>query len=99
MQLTQQSLKKIRRLGQVDPKRYRGAAAYAEPFIEPDESEMERNLLPGAGQGARPTRVALKHGSEFQSGCVGSVGGLGLLVAIALGSMMARPGRGCIQRI
>ena len=89
MQLTQQSLKKIRRLGQVDPKRYRGAAAYAEPFIEPDESEMERNLLPGPVKGlAQP---ALPSSVEVSSkvAAFGSVGGLGLLVAIALGSMIA----------
>ena len=89
MQLTQQSLKKIRRLGQVGPKRYRGAAAYAEPFIEPDESEMERNLLPGPVKGlAQP---ALPSSVEVSSkvAAFGSVGGLGLLVAIALGSMIA----------
>ena len=89
MQLTQKSLKKIRRLGQTDPKRYRGAAAYAEPFIEPDESEMERKPRAGAGQGPRPAAVALQRGGELQSGGVWFRGGLGLLVAIALGSMMA----------
>ncbi|MFL3665516.1 MAG: ankyrin repeat domain-containing protein, partial [Verrucomicrobiota bacterium] len=89
MQLTQQSLKKIRRLGQVNPKRYRGAAAYAEPFIEPDESEMERNLLPGPVKGlAQPTLPSSVEASS-KVAAFGSVGGLGLLVAIALGSMIA----------
>ena len=89
MQLTQQSLKKIRRLGQVDPNRYRGAAAYAEPFIEPDESEMERNLLPGPVKGlAQPTLPSSVEASS-KVAAFGSVGGLGLLVAIAIGSMIA----------
>ena len=89
MQLTQQSLKKIRRLGQVDPKRYRGAAAYAEPFIEPDESEMERNLLPGPVKGLVPPALPSSMEVSSKVAAFGSVGGLGLLVAIALGSMMA----------
>ena len=89
MQLTQQSLKKIRRLGQVDPKRYRGAAVYAEPFIEPNESEMERNLLPGPVKGlAQPTLPSSVEASS-KVAAFGSVGGLGLLVAIAIGSMIA----------
>ena len=89
MQLTQQSLKKIRRLGQVDPKRYRGAAAYAEPFIEPDESEMERNLLPGPVKGLVPPALPSSMEVSSKVAAFGSVGGLGLLVSIALGSMMA----------
>ena len=89
MQLTQQSLKKIRRLGQVDPKRYRGAAAYAEPFIEPDESEMERNLLPGPVKGLAQPALPSSVEASSKVAAFGSVGGLGLLVAIALGSMIA----------
>ncbi|MDE2643236.1 MAG: ankyrin repeat domain-containing protein [Verrucomicrobiota bacterium] len=89
MQLTQQSLKKIRRLGQVDPKRYRGAAAYAEPFIEPDESEMERNLLPGPVKGLVPPALPSSVEVSSKVAAFGSVGGLGLLVAIALASMIA----------
>jgi len=89
MQLTQQSLKKIRRLGQVDPKRYRGAAAYAEPFIEPDESQMEKSLPPGPVKGLvnPPLPPSIEVASKVAA--FGSGGGLGLLVAIALGSMMA----------
>ncbi|MBT6790409.1 MAG: ankyrin repeat domain-containing protein [Verrucomicrobia bacterium] len=89
MQLTQQSLKKIRRLGQVDPKRYRGAAAYAEPFIEPDESQMEKSLPPGPVKGLvnPPLPSSVEVASKVAA--FGSEGGLGLLVAIALGSMMA----------
>ncbi|HIL73330.1 MAG TPA: hypothetical protein EYG44_03800 [Verrucomicrobia bacterium] len=89
MQLTQQSLKKIRRLGQVDPKRYRGAAAYAEPFIEPDESKMEKSLPPGPVKGLvnPPLPSSVEVASKVAA--FGSGGGLGLLVAIALGSMMA----------
>lgn len=89
MQLTQQSLKKIRRLGQVDPKRYRGAAAYAEPFIEPDESQMEKSLPPGPVKGLvnPPLPSTVEVASKVAA--FGSGGGIGLLVAIALGSMMA----------
>jgi len=89
MQLTQQSLKKIRRLGQVDPKRYRGAAAYAEPFIEPDESQMEKSLPPGPVKGLvnPPLPSSVEVASKVAA--FGSGGGLGLLVAIALGSMIA----------
>ena len=89
MQLTQQSLKKIRRLGQVDPNRYRGAAVYAEPFIEPDESEMERNLLPGPVKGLAQPALPSSVEASSKVAAFGSVGGLGLLVAIALGSMIA----------
>jgi len=89
MQLTQQSLKKIRRLGQVDPKRYRGAAAYAEPFIEPDESEMEESLPPGPVKGLIPPQLPSSVEVTSKVAAFGSAGGLGLLVAIALGSMMA----------
>mgnify|MGYP000013972725 CR=1 FL=1 len=89
MQLTQQSLKKIRRLGQTDPKRYRGAAAYAEPFIEPDESEMEENLAPGPVKGLIPPQLPDSVEVTSKVAAFVSAGGLGLLVAIALGSMMA----------
>ena len=89
MQLTQQSLKKIRRLGQTDPKRYRGAAAYAEPCIEPDESEMEENLAPGPVKGLIPPQLPSSVEVTSKVAAFVSAGGLGLLVAIALGSMMA----------
>ena len=90
MQLTQQSLKKIKRLGEADPERYEGAVEFATPFIEPDESKMERNLLPGPVKGLveppLPSRVKVP---SNKVAAFGSVGGIGLLVAIALGSMMA----------
>jgi len=89
MQLTQQSLKKIRRLGEVDPKRYRGAAAYAEPFIEPNESEMERNLLPGPVKGLSTPQLPDSVEVTSKVAAFSSAGGLGLLLGIALGSMMA----------
>jgi hypothetical protein len=89
MQLTQQSLKKIRRLGQVDPKRYRGAAAYAEPFIEPDESQMEKSLPPGPVKGLVNPLLPSSVEVASKVAAFGSGGGLGLLVAIAIGSMMA----------
>jgi hypothetical protein len=89
MQLTQQSLKKIRRLGQVDPKRYRGAAAYAEPFIEPDESQMEKSLPPGPVKGLVNPPLPSSVEVTSKVAAFGSGGGIGLLVAIALGSMMA----------
>ena len=89
MQLTQQSLKKIKRLGQVDPERYKGAAEFANPFIEPDESKMERNLLPGPVKGLAEPMLPSRVEVPSKLAAFGSVGGLGLLVAIALGSMMA----------
>ena len=89
MQLTQQSLKKIRRLGQTDPKRYRGAAAYAEPFIEPDESEMEESLPPGPVKGLVEPEVPSSVQVTSKMAAYGSGGGIGLLVAIAIGSMVA----------
>ncbi|MBT7910255.1 MAG: ankyrin repeat domain-containing protein [Verrucomicrobia bacterium] len=89
MQLTQQSLKKIRRLGQVDPKRYRGAAAYAEPFIEPDESQMEKSLPSGPVKGLVNPPLPSSVEVTSKVAAFGSGGGIGLLVAIALGSMMA----------
>jgi hypothetical protein len=89
MQLTQKSLKKIRRLGQTDPKRYRGAAAYADPFIEPDESQMEKSLPPGPVKGLVNPPLPSSVEVTSKVAAFGSGGGLGLLVAIALGSMMA----------
>ena len=89
MQLTQQSLKKIRRLGETDPKRYKGAAEFAEPFIEPDESEMERNLPPGPVKGLVEPEVPSSVQVTSKMAAYGSGGGIGLLVAIAIGSMMA----------
>ena len=89
MELTQESLKKIRRLGQTDPKRYRGAAAFAEPFIEPDESQMERNLPPGPVRGLVEPKVPSSVPVASKMAAYGSGGGIGLLVAIAIGSMVA----------
>ena len=89
MQLTQQSLKKIRRLGKTNPKRYKGAAEFAEPFIEPDESEMEKSDPPGPVKGLIPPQLPASVEATSKVAAFGSVGGLGLLVAIALGSMVA----------
>jgi len=89
MELTQQSLKKIRRLGKADPVRYKGAADYAEPFIEPDESQMERNLPPGPVRGLVEPKVPSSVPVASKMAAYGSGGGIGLLVAIAIGSMVA----------
>ena len=89
MELTQESLKKIRRLGETDPNRYKGAAAYAEPFIEPDESQMERNLPPGPVRGLVEPEVPSSVPVASKMAAYGSGGGIGLLVAIAIGSMVA----------
>jgi len=89
MELTQQSLKKIRRLGKADPVRYKGAADYAEPFIEPDESQMERNLPPGPVRGLVEPEVPSSVPVASKMAAYGSGGGIGLLVAIAIGSMVA----------
>ena len=97
MQLTQESLKKIKRLGETDPKRYGvrikgqwvGADQFAEPFIEPDESEMERNLPPGPVRGLVEPEVPSSVQVTSKMAAYGSGGGIGLLVAIAIGSMVA----------
>jgi len=89
MELTQQSLKKIRRLGKADPVRYKGAADYAEPFIEPDESQMEQNLPPGPVRGLVEPKVPSSVPVASKMAAYGSGGGIGLLVAIAIGSMVA----------
>ena len=97
MQLTQESLKKIKRLGETDPKRYGvrikgqwvGADQFAEPFIEPDESEMERNLPPGPVKGLVEPDVPSSVQVTSKMAAYGSGGGIGLLVAIAIGSMVA----------
>ncbi len=97
MQLTQESLKKIKRLGETDPKRYGvrikgqwvGADQFAEPFIEPDESEMERNLPPGPVRGLVEPDVPSSVQVTSKMAAYGSGGGIGLLVAIAIGSMVA----------
>jgi len=89
MELTQESLKKIRRLGQTDPGRYKGAAAFAEPFIEPNESQMERNLPPGPARGLVEPEVPPSVPVASKMAAYGSGGGIGLLVAIAIGSMVA----------
>jgi len=97
MQLTQESLKKIKLLGETDPKRYGvrinrqwvSADQFAEPFIEPDESEMERNLLPGPVRGLVEPEVPSSVQVTSKMAAYGSGGGIGLLVAIAIGSMVA----------
>ena len=97
MQLTQESLKKIKRLGETDPKRYGvrikgqwvGADQFAEPFIEPDESQMERNLPPGPVRGLVEPEVPSSVQVTSKMAAYGSGGGIGLLVAIAIGSMVA----------
>jgi len=89
MELTQESLKKIRNLGETDPSRYKGAADYAEPFIEPDESQMERNLPPGPARGLVEPEVPSNVPVASKMAAYGTGGGIGLLVAIAIGSMVA----------
>lgn len=89
MELTQESLKKIKNLGETDPNRYKGAAAFAEPFIEPDESQMERNLPPGPVRGLVEPEVPSSVPVASKMAAYGSGGGIGLLVAIAIGSMVA----------
>ena len=97
MQLTQESLKKIKLLGETDPKRYGvrinrqwvSADQFAEPFIEPDESEMEKNLLPGPVNGLVEPEVPSNVQVASKMAAYGSGGGIGLLVAIAIGSMVA----------
>tara|TARA_Y100001934_G_scaffold9180_1_gene12282 strand:- start:3916 stop:5886 length:1971 start_codon:yes stop_codon:yes gene_type:complete len=89
MELTQESLKKIRRLGQTDPERYKGASVFAEPFIEPDESKMEQNLPPGPVRGLIPPDVPEEVQVTSKLAAYGTGGGIGLIVAIAIGSMVA----------
>jgi hypothetical protein len=97
MQLTQESLKKIKLLGETDPKRYGvrinrqwvSADQFAEPFIEPDESQMEKNLLPGPVKNLVEPEVPSSVQVTSKMAAYGSGGGIGLLVAIAIGSMVA----------
>jgi len=97
MQLTQESLKKIKRLGETDPKRYGvkikgrwfSADQFAGPFIEPDESQMERNLSPGPVRGLVEPELPSSVQVTSKMAAYGSGGGIGLLVAIAIGSMVS----------
>ncbi|GIT77694.1 MAG: hypothetical protein Ct9H300mP32_0760 [Verrucomicrobiota bacterium] len=83
MQLTQESLKKIKLLGETDPKRYGvrinrqwvSADQFAEPFIEPDESEMEKNLLPGPVNGLVEPEVPSNVQVASKMAAYGSGGG------------------------
>jgi len=98
MQLSQESLKKVRKLGQTDKRRYGvkvnrrwvGADYFVKPFIEPEEWEMESSNypeglknLPDLNKPATPPEVTSKIAA------FGSPGGIGLLVALAIGSLVA----------
>tara|TARA_B100000579_G_scaffold4387_1_gene3322 strand:- start:1215 stop:2450 length:1236 start_codon:yes stop_codon:yes gene_type:complete len=103
MQLDQDSLKKIRKLGQTDKKRYGvktakgwvGANYFVEPFIVPEDSEMEQSDFPKAvGNLPKPNLPIIpKHDVTSKLSpklaAYTSTGGIGLLVAIAIGSLVA----------
>ena len=97
MQLSQESLKKIKELGELDKKRYGvrvnnrwlGADHFVNPFIEPEDWQMEQSTYP-TGVGSMP-ELNTPSTAEVNSklAAYGSPGGIGLLVAVAIGSLVA----------
>lgn len=101
MQLDQGSLKKIRKLGQTDRKRYGvkttkgwiGADYFVEPFIVPEDSEMEQSDYPKAVKNlSEPNIPNQPETIPSKMAAYSSPGGIGLLVAIAIGSLVAGMG-------
>ena len=106
MQLSQQSLRKIKKLGEIETqikkldstssrkfgvrerRRWIGIEDYVEPFIEPTEGEMEKSKNPDPVKFTKPTLPA-SAGISSKMAAYGSPGGIGLLVAIAIGSLVA----------
>ena len=97
MQLTQESLKKVRKLGRMDKQRYGvktksgwiGANHFVEPFIEPEEWQMEQSEYP-EGVDSLPDTGAPKNAEVTSKlAAYGSPGGTGILVAVAIGSLVA----------
>ena len=96
MQLNQESLKKIRKLGETDKKRYgvrinnewRGADYFVKPFIDPEEWEMEDSKYPD-GVKSLPATGTPTNKATSKLAAYGTPGGIGMLVAIAIGSMVA----------
>ena len=103
MQLDQDSLKKIRKLGQTDKKRYGvkttkgwvGADYFVEPFIVPEDSEMEQSDYPKPVKNLSTPNIPNIPEPDATSklspklAAYTSPGGIGLLVAIAIGSLVA----------
>ena len=106
MQLSQQSLRKIKKLGEIETqikqldstssrkfgvrerRRWIGVEDYVEPFIEPTEWEMEKSKNPDPVELKTPTLPATADVSSKMA-AYGSPGGIGILVAIAIGSLVA----------
>ena len=97
MQLDQESLKKIRKLGQTDKKRYGvktakgwiGADYFVEPFIVPEVSALEQSYYPKAVKNLSTPNLPNKPDVTSKLAAYSSPGGIGLLVAIAIGSLVA----------
>ena len=97
MQLSQESLKKIKSLGELDKKRYGirvnnrwfGADHFVNPFIEPEDWQMEQSTYP-TGVSSMP-ELNTPSTAEVNSklAAYGSPGGTGFLVALAIGSLVA----------
>ena len=97
MQLSQESLKKIKSLGELDKKRYGirvnnrwfGADHFVNPFIEPEDWQMEQSTYP-TGVSSMP-ELNTPSTAEVNSklAAYGSPGGTGFLVAVAIGSLVA----------
>ena len=106
MQLSQQSLRKIKKLGEIETqikkldstssrkfgvrerRRWVGVEDYVKSFIEPTEREMEKSKNPDPVELKKPTIPATADVSSKMA-AYGSPGGIGLLVAIAIGSLVA----------
>ena len=97
MQLSQESLKKIKSLGELDKRRYGirvnnrwfGADHFVNPFIEPEDWQMEQSTYP-TGVSSMP-ELNTPSTAEVNSklAAYGSPGGTGFLVALAIGSLVA----------
>ena len=97
MQLSQESLKKIKSLGELDKKRYGirvnnrwlGADHFVKPFIEPEDWQMEQSTYPTGVSSLPELNTPSTAEVNSKLAAYGSPGGIGLLVAVAIGSLVA----------
>ena len=97
MQLSQESLKKIKSLGELDKKRYGirvnnrwfGADHFVNPFIEPEDWQMEQSTYPTGVSSLPELNTPSTAEVNSKLAAYGSPGGTGFLVAVAIGSLVA----------